>query len=205
MNISDLLNAKTLKYVLATIILGAVGSGAWEWLLRPALAGSSDFLLSVGTLGVKAFKDSLYAEIARGLHEGSGLKLISLVFSFLPGVMTGFVFVLLLAHFRRKANKAPVPAIGSDRLIAVFTVAFVVFVSAFSLIQSVQVSYVNRAVTHFNQLMNIAGPYLQEQDRLLYLSRFAQIASREDYAAINQALTEICLKQKLRTPTFDVW
>ncbi len=205
MKLSDVLNTKTLKFTVVTVVLGAVGSGVWEWLLRPALAGSTDFLLSVGTLGMKTFKDSVYIEIARGLHEGPSLRLVSLVFSFLPGFLMGFVFFLVFAHFRAKANKGPLPALGSDRLFAAFAVAFVVFVSAFSLVQTVQLSYVNRAATHFNQLLIIAGPHLQEAERTLYRSQFAQVATREDYEAIVRSLAELCGKHSLRTPTFDVW
>ncbi|SRR6266568_4509175 len=204
MKLVDIFNARTLKYAAVTVVLGAVGSGVWEWLLRPALAGSTDFLLSVGTLGVKTFKDSVYTEIARGLHEGVSLRLITLVFAFLPGVLTGLVFVSLFALFRLKANKAPVPAL-SDRLLAALSVSFVVFISAFSLVQAVQISYVNRAATHFNQLLSIASPYLQEPERTSFRSRFAQIATQEDYETLVRALDEICRKNGLRTPHFDVW
>jgi hypothetical protein len=205
MKLADILNAKTLKFTAVTIVLGAIGSGAWEWLLRPALAGSTDFLLSVGTLGVKTFKDSVYADIARGLHEGASLRLVSFVFSFGPGVLTGSVFMLLFAYHRVKAEKEPVPSLVSDRLFAAVSVSMVVFLTAFSLIQAVQISYVNRAATHFDQLLNIAGPHLTDSERILYRSRFAQIATREDYASLVHSLDVLCRKNKFRTPEFDVW
>ena len=205
MKFADFLNTKTLKFATVTVVLGAIGSGAWEWLLKPALAGSTNFLLSVATLGVNTFKDSLYAEVARGLHEEASLKLISFFYSFLPGVAIGAVAMLLLAHFRMKANKEPVPAAISDRFLAAAAVSFVVFVSAFSVIQAAQLSYVNRAATHFNQLLAIASPHVQESERLLFRSRFAQVATRAEFEVLVRTLEDVCRTNNLRVPSFDVW
>ena len=156
MKLPDILKTKTLKFTAVTIVLGAIGSGVWEWLLKPALAGSTDFLLSVGTLGVKTFKDSVYADIARGLHEDASLRLLSLVLSVGPGFVTGLFMVLLVALHRVKAEKEALPSV-SHRLLTGVSISMVVFLLAFSLIQTVRISYVNRAATHFNQLLNIAA------------------------------------------------
>lgn len=205
MKFADVLNAKTLRFAAVTVVLGAIGSGAWKWLLKPALASSTDFLLNVATLGVSEFKDSLYAEVARGLHEEPSLRLVSFFYLFLPGVAMGAVVMLLLAQFRVKANKEPIPVAVSDRFVAATVVAFVVFVSAFSFIQAVQLSYVNRAATHFNQVLAIASPHLQEAERLLYRSRFAQITTRADFESLVRSLETVCRTNNLYVPSFDVW
>lgn len=81
----------------------------------------------------------------------------------------------------------------------------ILFLLVFSVVQANQVAYENRAITHFNQLLAIASPYLREDERVMFRSRFAQISSRDDYAKLVTALTATCRAHKLITPEFSIW
>lgn len=205
MDFRALLTNKTIRFVVVTIFLGAIGSGLWEWMLKPFLMGASDFGLNVATLGMRTFKDSLYKEIARGLHEESSLRVYTAVFALLPcfilGVLTGAL------HARKKAA-AGLETTRYDRVMEKLSrpmLVLLVFVLVFSVVQANQHAYVNRAVTHFHQLLSIAGPHLSEEDRTQYKSRFAQISSSDDYATLTAALEDLCRAKSLNTPTFAVW
>jgi len=97
MGIRNLLTWKTSRYVLFTVILGALGSGAWEWMLKPIIRVASNFGLSIATLGLEKFKNSLYADIALGFHEDPSLRLYSVIFRLLPFFILGVIVGAFLA------------------------------------------------------------------------------------------------------------
>lgn len=92
--------SKSLKIivgVIATIILGAIGSGLWERFLGPTL----DWLTkaSIGTIarGYGSYRDLIYASAAKGFHEAHSLALYTLVIGFLP-----MAYLLLLLYILQK-------------------------------------------------------------------------------------------------------
>lgn len=207
-NVRSLLNAKTLRFVLITIVLGAVGSGVWEWLLKPFAMGASEVGLSIATLGVKAFKDSLYQEIALGLREESSLRLYFLFFGFAPAAAIALVSGFFAGAKAARVEPTSGKQSGLDRfLLSLFKPSlFLSFLmAAFFIIQANQLAYTNRAITHFNQLLAIAGPALSEKDQLTLKSNFAQIASGEDYERLVTQLESICKEKGFKVPTFSVW
>lgn len=204
-SLHTILTPKALRYVLVTIVLGAVGSGAWEWMLKPFLLGASDFGLTVATLGIQSFRDSLYVDIARGHHEESSLRLYSAIFGIFPLVLLGMV---LGAMQGRRIFRSSISNTAQERLITwLAKPLFVVltFVMVFSIVQANQLAYVNRAITHAQQLLTIVDPYVSQDQRLLLRSRFAQVSSSEEYAKLTTEMERICRARSLRVPVFTVW
>lgn len=205
MDIKTLLTWKSMRFVLITVVLGAVGSGVWEWMLKPALAGSSEVVLNVATLGITVFKNSLYQDIALGFREEPSLRLYTVIFGLLPTSIVGFVAGLLTARRRVKSGR---PESALDRAMDRSfkpVVLIAIFLLIFSIVQASQVAYINRAITHFQQLSAIAAPYLSEEQRLLNQSRFALISTPDDYSRLVNELAEVCRGKGLRVPPFDVW
>jgi hypothetical protein len=199
------LTVKALRFVVGTVILGAVGSGAWEWVLKPSLVGISEFGLNVATLGVQSFKDSLYRDIAQGLHEKSSLHTFSILSGVFPGIFLG-VFAAKMRLRKSELSETATAKVSvwgkhSDKIVVLMLLATFVFFS----VQANQLGYVNRAVTHVQQLLAIVDPYIQENERLMYRSQFAQISSREDYVKLTNALTAACQAKSLKVPNFAVW
>jgi hypothetical protein len=205
MNFRNLVTAKTLRFVAVTVVLGAVGSGAWEWLLKPILVGASEFGLNVATLGIRSFKDSLYRDIARGLHEEPSMRLYAAVFVFLPAFILGLIAGGFSAH---KVLRGGANATLATRIVEKLTrpvLIFFVFLLVFSVVQANQLAYVNRAVAHFRQVLAIAGPHITDAARLTHQSEFAQISSSEDYGKLISTLEEVCRAKGLKVPAFSVW
>lgn len=204
-SLHKIITTKALRFVLLTIVLGAVGSGAWEWMLKPFLLGASEFGLNVATLGIQSFKDSLYEDIARGLHEESSLRLYSAVFGIFPLFMLGVVTGAMQA---RRTIKSGISNTAQERIInwlakPLFVV--LIFVVVFSVVQANQLAYVNRAITHAQQLLMIVDPYISQDQQLLFRSRFAQVSSSEEYAQLTAEIERICHARSLRVPEFSVW
>lgn len=200
-DIRGLITGKTVRFILITVVLGAVGSGAWEWLLKPSLVGLSEFGLNVATLGIQSFKNSLYRNIAQGLHEEASVSLFTLA-SIVPSFLFGmFIATVRPLKFSENGGKG---GTGMRRA-RMFVGAALFFMFTFISIQANQLGYVNRAVTHVQQLFAIVDPYISPTDRLLFRSQFSQISSSEDYEKLTAALLGICKEHRLKAPEFVVW
>lgn len=207
MKIKELLTWKTVKFIAVTIVLGAIGSGLWEWLLKPALTGTSDVVLNIATLGLEKFKNSLYQEIAFGFREGPSLRVFSFLYGMLPSFLIGCCVGVFLMRSRLKSagNGSLVTAQKVVDLMLKPIFLLVTFLLVFSIIQTSQATYINRAITHFNQLSAIAAPYLSEQQRLTSRSAFARISSKADYERVIADLRSVCMKNGVKPPEFSVW
>lgn len=205
MELRSLISLKTIRFIVITVLLGAIGSGAWEWILKPFITGASEFGLNIATLGIRSFKDSLYQDIGRGLHEESSLRVFTAIFAFVPCFILGAITGTLAARRRNRNGEETSRLERAVDKIAQPMLILSIFILVFSVVQANQHVYVNRAVTHFNQLLVIAGPYMDEETRILYRSNFAQISSSDDYAKLIGNLEKICRENKLKTPRFAVW
>jgi hypothetical protein len=238
------IDKKNLQWIVITIFLGAVGSGFWEYILKPIALSSTNIFLEIATLGVVNFKNSLYVEIAQGHHEEPSLSLLKFSLSVLPGAILG----ILLTFPRQSIIKQPKEHIEmepswehidteqlkeqleqlrermgqlnermaietqqlneiekSRRRVLIQGGLLFLFLITFSVIYSSRVSYVNRAITNFNQLLAISSPYLTPDERLKQISLFAQVRNRDDYFKIVTTLSTVCEKNKLKVPEFSVW
>ncbi|EGR2464993.1 hypothetical protein DYC54_17610 [Vibrio cholerae] len=70
---------KYIKLTLGTIgaiVIGAIGSGVWEYILQPVLKNGSNAFLELATLGAESYKDDLYQEVAKGYQEKASFSLL---------------------------------------------------------------------------------------------------------------------------------
>jgi len=84
-------------------------------------------------------------------------------------------------------------------------VLLLLLTTVISLIEVNQLAYIDGAISHFRRLLAITAPYMPAETRLMYESRFAQIASSEDYVALERDLQGICHGKSLKCPSFSVW
>jgi hypothetical protein len=79
MNLKSLKNkryAKGFLALLGAILLGALGSGLWELVLKGLMNSSRDVLLNLVSFGLHSIKDITYSQIARGFHEEASMNLL---------------------------------------------------------------------------------------------------------------------------------
>jgi hypothetical protein len=94
--------------LIGAVFVGALGSGVWEALLRPALSSITSVLLTISTLGLASVRDDIYREAATGNREIVSLTLLSVMTGLFCGVMLGIPTALLTLLFRRRRE------IGND-------------------------------------------------------------------------------------------
>jgi len=93
----------------------------------------------------------------------------------------------------------------SFRWLSLFFLFLFVAIIFSQIISLTQYVYVNSAVTYFNQLMTVCGPFINNEKSQALKSQFAQIQSRSDFLSLTNELLEIAKKRKLKTPEFEIW
>jgi len=223
--------AKWIGGGLGTIIVGAIGSGVWERLGDPLYVFARDGLLNLATLGLVTLKDSLYADIALGLHEGASTQLLTYVL-FAMGYGTFLGTLLVTRRFRRaftklseladdarrdeteskskasfddlyKSTKTSAQTMKWQLYYVVWPLtAVLVVIAGFS---AVRTSYTGRAIAHYKQLTALVAPFASEAQIKSFDSRFAQIRSASDYVGLTSELATIATQHNLRLPDFQPW
>jgi hypothetical protein len=61
---------------LGVILLGAIGSGVWEYLIKPITNKSSNIILNIITFNINSFKSQLYTDIAKGYTQDTILSIM---------------------------------------------------------------------------------------------------------------------------------
>lgn len=223
---------KTCLGIFAAVAIGAVGSGAWEYILEPSLQSVGRAILTLGTLGVSTFKDSLYAEIARGHHESASLSVSAILYGAI-----GIAFVVFPLHLNDKVKElirqrsqllddlariesgSPPPQrdithmrgelnrMNMNRL-SIATRALIVLGIVTLSAQVVTVArdrYINEAITHYHRSAMILAPFLTDLQIRTYDSRFARIASSADYSSIVSEMRDIARVNNVEVPEFNTW
>jgi hypothetical protein len=197
---------KWLVGITGALLLGALGSGLWEYVLQPAFGWAGSAALDVGTLGLERYKDGVYQEIARGNPQNISVFLLSLtIFLFVAflGVVTGFVAGV--RQFRKESLSEEGEIATPSRTTFRIGVAAIVFAAGWMAISSARAGYVNRAQVHYEQLLATTAPHMATEERVGSRSAFAQIQSREDFITVLSTLNEIAHKNRLEIPEFEVW
>jgi hypothetical protein len=163
--------------LVATIALGAIGSGLWDVAVKPYSARIGNAVFSAITLGAKSARDRIYKDAALGHHEMPSLYILaalvaipvalvvsSLSFAFVTPVVLQEEAVLEVCKGKSEAEKKECVR---EKIKSVLpTIQMLSFVILFL---SVPIFYlfhkVNRAnllTTYYHQSLKAIRPYIDE-------------------------------------------
>lgn len=179
-----------------TLILGALGSGLWEIAVKPIFSLLMTLALNVVTLGLESLRNDMYADVARGFHEAPSLMLLGITITGSVGFLAGYLFGGWYFPKTKGGNGSGL--LFSLKLIILFGVILIFFI----LFRS---TYINRAITHYEQMTAIVAPYITEHEKIDIKSKFAQIKTKDDYVRIINRLTQVAQENKLYVPTFSIY
>jgi hypothetical protein len=222
---------KKVRWLLAvagTLLLGALGSGIWQDILRPVVHISTRWVLDVASIGMKNYKNSVYEQIAADNHTLVAVYTQIIVLYFLlPVVMFSSLFAYSrLLKLRRlirdylgedepmnelSADALKQQAISDLKRTAVFSAAL--WIAAILccagimtlIVSAARLAYVDSADTHYHQVLRLVSPYLDAHEILQVDSDFSQIGSREDYVKLLTNLEQPCRSHGRTVPQFDPW
>ncbi|MEO6816232.1 MAG: hypothetical protein ABI177_05975, partial [Edaphobacter sp.] len=90
------------------LIVGAIGSGMWDILVKPSGKWIGQAILTAATLGSQKVKDSVYVEAARGLHDAPSLLILGALASIVLVLPFYLLASTILVHlkFRKTLREA---------------------------------------------------------------------------------------------------
>lgn len=188
--------------VLATIFLGAIGSGIWERFLGPALDWLTRISIGAFAWGHSSYRDSIYANAAKGFHEAHSLALYTLVLGLLP--------VLYFMLLQRHPTSRPQPGsttptrefIRSRRgYWFIFLVTAVIFVTV--MFSSLRLRHINETITYSLATFEIVRPYVGENSYMQYRSRYFSMRTAEEFDAIHSEIIKVAQDNQLRLPQYQ--
>ena len=213
--------------ILGAILIGAIGSGLWNIVLEPALSWLGKSLFTIATLGLNSARDAIYADIARGYHESPSLILLCLVLlvpffttSYLGGHHVGRKLAEkeYVADLNKLKKIMPdveseeffnkISAITAERYRTALKRARItmllhaVLLTSLGFFMIINVVYTNKAITNFKQSLEICKPFIDLHGEELFISKFAQIKSKEDYIDIIDELKKIATNNDVKLPPF---
>lgn len=202
--------------ILATIVLGALGSGLWELALKPGGYWIWHGLLTAATFGSKALKDQVYMEAAKGNHEAAAQLSFRVLGWFLFAACGALASYLLDAL--RLVNAKDTEASDSDKAISsspkrrkslrsaiLGILVLTCFILVSFSIQQMEVGAANQAYTYFRQSITICRPYITEHQAEMLNSRFAAVRTRKEYIEITDDLKQIAVANHVKLPEFTPW
>ena len=206
------------------IVVGALGSGLWDVVVKPGSQWAGRGVLDVVTFGSVALKDDIYRDAAKGYHEEAVIKMFQLGLGFFTGAFTSFAFltVVLRGRFARwlglsRETEADSQTTGHHMASAYknrarralrILYAFELVVSlalVFILVGLLKTSQANTAYTFYAQSMTICRPYMDEHEAQLLASRFAGLQGRADYLAVIDELRRVAASNQRTLPEFEPW
>lgn len=248
---------KTILAVIGAVVIGAIGSGVWDLVLKHFVISGRDMILNIISLGMKSVKDMTYSQIARGFHEEPNMNILTILICFLIfGTAIALIIPFVISRLNRRIRQKLIDRIvdridsmirvekpeesmsdapasiaktqqerwqdarikleelrGSlmqrkSKLLSVveYIMVFVGIIwTSFSAADLTRFSYVNSAITHYQQIMVITAPYVDEFKRKEITSSFGQIKNKDDYVAIIQHLEHIARQNQQYVPPFSAW
>ena len=163
-----------------TLIISILATFLYDIFLKTLLIDFFSWLLDFFCTTRDSF---IYQEVAKGFHDQAALRIFSLIIGFAMGIYCVFLI--------RKTSKGKKFEEKSKKD-SIFMVCFIIF---FFCIQAIQILLVNQLITDYNQKLNIATPFMSDQERNLSISRFSSIKDKENYDRLIMELDQIINNQ----------
>lgn len=200
-----------LKAVIGTLFIGGLGSGVWEYILKPIFIRFYSLILNIFTLGFTSLKNDIYIEVSKGFHSDEALTLLILFYGIVLYISILLIFIAFRLFKLIKENKTiddlyeekDINNSGdffSKRKFSWFTILSIIIISssmAINTISSFKVMYINGTITYYTQLKTICIPYISSYENQIFESRFSQIQNEQDYFDIINDLQELANKNNL--------
>ena len=184
---------------IATILLGAVGSGVWEKLLAPGLKNLSEFTTKFLSSLSQSYSDSIYSRASSietyNQVDAGGILLLIVI----------FVWMLFYAISSKTDN----PVVSRVHRIMVnqfkgwdgifFSSAFLIFIF-FIMATDTTVREIKR---YSVKNMEIVRPYIGENSYLILRSKYLQMKNEDDFSSFLSELYSLAKAKEIEIDEFS--
>ena len=201
--------------VAATLILGALGSGLWELLLKDLFIGLGNITLSSIALLWGGYVDILHKNIGRmdsDLLTLSVYVIVVILIVFAPwlliqklmSMVSKLETLLQNTEAEQSGNDLPLPdLIGRIRKkIFRLLVPMAAFATAMFLIVNWQILYTREAGKWAERSIEILAPYTTVEERIRLISSLRQVESAKQFFALRHTLNAHANRAGIQLPKF---
>jgi len=184
-------------------LLGALATPLWESFEKPVLTFARDAALNLSTLGMQSLVDGIYYDVGRGQYERGAERLVV--------VVTALYILLILFTMPRlirriiNSSNVGIPRIPDRREVNLLMSIVFVFCSTVVMFDNVTTIYKIEASVNLERYQSIVAPYIDENQRLVFKSRIAQIRTRVEFVTIIQDMKSIIQKNNLYDPAISIF
>lgn len=203
---------KTISTILGTILLGAIGSGIWDWVLADALSYVGIAVLRLFSAVFSGYLNSLYKEVGQGPMYPMLLSLFIMSFMLIVIFPAGAIMVV-----NKKINKLAKQKCEPDdkpksvdeklekatKLFKFGLLPTYGILLVFVTLQIWQVLYSNSASSFVERSIDILSPYISETERIVLISEYRSISNSDDFYKIENKLNDLALKNAIKLPKFS--
>jgi len=188
-----LAHRKKVIWVVVTILLGAVGSGLWEFALKPCLSWFATSCIN-GVISISSdFSIAIYSDIARGYNY----RIEKMILGWTTGGVLGLWIVIAINPWIRVGSRTESVTNWKSHalsLIAVFICSIILFLTSLTL-------FMTNRINNFEQILCISAPYLNEIQVKQAKSDFGQIRTKDDYDRLMKRLRAVAYSSGAYLPT----
>lgn len=195
-------NLKKILSIIAVILLGAIGSGLWESLLKPSLKFIYSKIITLIITISSTYESKLYFTISKGFHEMHSLSTYLLIMGIVSGFTICFFLVVVGLDSSKKKSKKNKQKHTFTKKWVEFLILIFFIVFTFSI--SFEVAYINDKITYFEQSYTIIAPYISHEEQLLIKSEFAQINDKDDYDRIISKIHDLAKENNITIKEYSL-
>lgn len=199
---------ENVKYVLVTVLLGAIGSGLWNYAGEPLLKWISATYISAAQKLNSGYYDYLHSEIGKGTN--SQVELLTATLS-----MAIFILLILLStlimRFQFLSTEAKtISSSERNSAIKVIDLLFYIGILAaiiffFGIVSTViKQTYRTDAVIFIERSLDIIAPKIDQQKNIAMRAQYRSIESANDFYVLHDELITLGKENSLKLPEFDV-
>jgi len=188
---------KWLAGIIGTILLGAIGSGVWDWVLSDFFSWLGSSAIALASSVSQTYLDSLYSDVWRG-EEYTFLKDI-FTYTFIIYLSIPFLAVFIVRQKKNNTN-------GSKRkrkpnLYFVLFLGFSVLVMLTIKIWQTEFTVKTASVLQANIV--IVSPYIDNQAKLSLEAKFRTIDTQGKALELKNSLETIAKNKNVSLHTMD--
>lgn len=198
---------KVIGGLAAAILIGAIGSGVWEALLKPLLQYGAEVVVGLFAWVSTAFKDSIYREAAEGFHEKHSLTLITFIYGVIAGAITSILFIWPLRGWIKKKIRAKpealeaIPEVTTRKLF--ITAVLVLSILALGIFVTARESYVNRIATWSLTSIERLNSSVSPLEYAAFKATYFRVNDANDFYAFHARLKKAAQEKGVELREFD--
>jgi hypothetical protein len=198
---------KVIGGLAAAILIGAIGSGVWEALLKPLFQYGAEVIVGLFAWMSTAFKDSVYREAAEGFHEKHSLALIMFVYGVIAGAITGIPIIWPLRGWIKKKIRAKAEALETTPEVTtrqLFIAAVgILSIVALGMFVTARESYVNRIATWSLTSIERLNSSVSPSEYAVFKAIYYRINGANDFYAFHSLLKKAAHEKGVKLREFD--